>query len=236
MLLCKCIGKFRDDTGKLIGYRLVDIDGTIVDIPSTELKELMLHDQIEVSNLTYTVNNRIREKESHQFKEDNRMVKFIVSTTNTGAIQGIGIKQASQASQASNEEKSTLTEQEFTDGLNSIVSKASAKVHGTIEGFRREYAPMRRGEEFIIRIYDYDISPIVTNPNYRNDILINISYYPDLKQVSTEIQRVHRKEGKYNTPVKRIRLALTDPFKTQDNLDIIDKALNSLIDSILPKT
>ena len=54
MIQCKCIQKFRDNNGRIYGYRLQDINGQTQDVTSTDLKNVIAHKQLEVVNLSLT--------------------------------------------------------------------------------------------------------------------------------------------------------------------------------------
>lgn len=59
MLQVKCIKKFRDKSNKIYGYRLKDIDGQTKDVTPKDLKEAIINNQILVSNLRLTSDNRL---------------------------------------------------------------------------------------------------------------------------------------------------------------------------------
>lgn len=72
MIQTKCIQKFRDNTGKIYGYRLADSNGQIKDVRSEELKNAIRCKHISVVNLTLTSDSRLvdtSEKSSHQASE-----------------------------------------------------------------------------------------------------------------------------------------------------------------------
>ena len=59
MIQAKCIQKFRDNTGKIYGYRLQDINGKTQDVQPDNLKNAIRNKQINVVNLTLTTDNRL---------------------------------------------------------------------------------------------------------------------------------------------------------------------------------
>lgn len=59
---CTCIYKFRDNNGNIKGYRLQDKQGQIQDMESDKLKSAIRAKQIDVDNLTLTVDNRLMSK------------------------------------------------------------------------------------------------------------------------------------------------------------------------------
>lgn len=59
MIQAKCIEKFRDKTGKIYGYRLIDLNDQTQDVTPENLKKAILNKQIHVVNLTLTSNNRL---------------------------------------------------------------------------------------------------------------------------------------------------------------------------------
>ena len=60
----KCINKFRDKTGKIIGYRLQDMNGNIKDFEPNILKTAIIDNKINVINLTLTSDNRLLDKKA----------------------------------------------------------------------------------------------------------------------------------------------------------------------------
>lgn len=59
MIQAKCIEKFRDKTGKIYGYKLIDLNSQTQDVTPENLKQAILNKQIHVVNLTLTSNNRL---------------------------------------------------------------------------------------------------------------------------------------------------------------------------------
>lgn len=59
MIQAKCIQKFRDKNGKIYGYRLIDINETIQDVTSENLKRAIDKKEINVVNLTLTADGRL---------------------------------------------------------------------------------------------------------------------------------------------------------------------------------
>lgn len=59
MISTKCTMKFRDETGKIMGYRLVDLKGQKQNIKPEILKAAIKNGQISVVNLTLTSDNRL---------------------------------------------------------------------------------------------------------------------------------------------------------------------------------
>lgn len=59
MIQAKCIEKFRDKTGKIYGYRLIDLNGNTQDVRPDNLKVAIRNKQIHVVNLTLTSDNRL---------------------------------------------------------------------------------------------------------------------------------------------------------------------------------
>lgn len=59
MISTKCTMKFRDKTGKIMGYRLVDLNGQKQNIEPEILKAAIKNGQITVVNLTLTSDNRL---------------------------------------------------------------------------------------------------------------------------------------------------------------------------------
>ena len=59
MIQAKCIQKFRDDKGKIYGYRLIDLNGQTQDVQSDNLKLAIKNKKVHVVNLKLTSDNRL---------------------------------------------------------------------------------------------------------------------------------------------------------------------------------
>ena len=59
MVRCKCIGKFRNKHGIIIGYRLQDYDGKVMDARAEIVKRCVANNQLLVENLKLTSDNRL---------------------------------------------------------------------------------------------------------------------------------------------------------------------------------
>lgn len=68
MIQAKCIEKFRDDKGKIYGYRLQDINGQIQDVQSDNLKTAIRNKQVHIVNLTLTTDNRLVDSSEKQLQ------------------------------------------------------------------------------------------------------------------------------------------------------------------------
>lgn len=69
MIVCKCIQKFRDNKGKIYGYRLIDLNQQTQDVTPDDLKRAIQNNQVNVINLQLTSDNRLLDK-----KEDKQLV------------------------------------------------------------------------------------------------------------------------------------------------------------------
>ena len=68
MIQAKCIEKFRDNTGKIYGYRLQDINGQVQDVQPENLKIAIRNKQIHIVNLTLTADNRLVDSSEKQLQ------------------------------------------------------------------------------------------------------------------------------------------------------------------------
>lgn len=68
MITVKCIEKFRNSSGQIIGYRLQDINGQTQDATSDALKKAIKTKQIHVVNLTLTSDNRLVDSNEKQLQ------------------------------------------------------------------------------------------------------------------------------------------------------------------------
>ena len=64
----KCIEKFRDKTGRIYGYRLIDLNGKTQDVASDNLKNAIRLGYINVVNLTLTADNRLMDTTEKQLQ------------------------------------------------------------------------------------------------------------------------------------------------------------------------
>ncbi len=70
MIQLKCIQKFRDDSGKIYGYRLVDFNGQTQDVTPENLKNAILNGQVNVVNLTLTSDGRLVDTSEKSIKTE----------------------------------------------------------------------------------------------------------------------------------------------------------------------
>lgn len=68
MIQAKCIQKFRDKTGKIYGYRLIDLNQQTQDVTPENLKKAIIDRQINVINLTLTSDNRLVDSSEKQLQ------------------------------------------------------------------------------------------------------------------------------------------------------------------------
>ena len=68
MIQAKCIQKFRDNTGRIYGYRLQDLNGKTQDVTSENLKKAIKRGQINIINLTLTSDYRLIDSKYEQLQ------------------------------------------------------------------------------------------------------------------------------------------------------------------------
>lgn len=68
MIQAKCIEKFRDKTGKIYGYRLIDLNEQTQDVTADNLKRAIANKKIHVINLTLTSDNRLVDSSEKQLQ------------------------------------------------------------------------------------------------------------------------------------------------------------------------
>lgn len=71
MIQTKCIQKFRDNSGKIYGYHLIDLNGQTQDVRPEILKNAIAKGQIKVINLTLTTDNRLVDTTEKQLQTKN---------------------------------------------------------------------------------------------------------------------------------------------------------------------
>ena len=59
MIQAKCIQKFRNKQNQIVGYRLQDLQGNLKDVTPQQLKQAIQNNQINITNLTLTSDNRL---------------------------------------------------------------------------------------------------------------------------------------------------------------------------------
>lgn len=68
MITVKCIEKFRNTSGQIIGYRLQDINGQTQESSADNLKKAIKNNQVHVVNLTLTSDNRLIDTNEKQLQ------------------------------------------------------------------------------------------------------------------------------------------------------------------------
>lgn len=74
MITCKCIQKFRERTGKIYGYRLIDINGQTQDATPGDLKRAIANKNITVLNLTLTSDDRLVDKNPEKQLQNKKIM------------------------------------------------------------------------------------------------------------------------------------------------------------------
>lgn len=79
MIQAKCIEKFRDKTGKIYGYKLIDIDGKTIEISTKNLKDAIEKNQINVINLKLSSDKKLIDDKDglDTFNTHNKMEKVL---------------------------------------------------------------------------------------------------------------------------------------------------------------
>lgn len=80
MITCKCVSKFRDSNNKIIGYKLLDLNGKTQDIRSENLKGAIKRGEISVVNLTLTSDNRLVDKQSENSEAIHQKNRISIET------------------------------------------------------------------------------------------------------------------------------------------------------------
>ena len=82
MITLKCIDKIRDNSGKICGYTLQDLNGDTKTVASESLKRAIVNKQVDVINLRITSDNRLVSTSRKQLannkifrKEDESILK-----------------------------------------------------------------------------------------------------------------------------------------------------------------
>ena len=78
MILATWIQKFRDKNNIIIGYRLQDSNGAVIDVEPQKLKAVILSGQLEVSNLKLTSDGRLIDKRESTVidKKENKQLEL----------------------------------------------------------------------------------------------------------------------------------------------------------------
>jgi hypothetical protein len=72
MVKAKCIQKFRDNSNRIVGYRLIDQCGNTKDVEANNLKYLIIAGNLDVINLKLTQDNRLIDSaENNNANNDN---------------------------------------------------------------------------------------------------------------------------------------------------------------------
>lgn len=70
MLVCKCIEKFRNNNGKIYGYRLIDLNNQTQDVTAENLKKAIASNNIKIINLKLTSDGRLIDSNEKQLKNN----------------------------------------------------------------------------------------------------------------------------------------------------------------------
>ena len=110
MIQAKCIEKFRNSGGIIIGYRLIDLAGQSLDIESEDLKRAIYNKYITVINLTLTSNGKLVDASEEGSIFDENTVRIFNSKVHTTNIKPISIKPIRKTSRAKVKGEMTLGE------------------------------------------------------------------------------------------------------------------------------
>lgn len=80
MIQAKCIQKFRDNSGKIYGYRLQDINVQTQDVTPEDLKKAILNKQVDIINLTLTSDGRLVDRKAEKQLENKKIMPNSVIT------------------------------------------------------------------------------------------------------------------------------------------------------------
>lgn len=76
MIQAKCIQKFKDKAGRVIRYKLIDLNNNSLEIQACQLKKLIKNNQINVINLKLTSDNRLIDYSEKVDKQlDKQLIK-----------------------------------------------------------------------------------------------------------------------------------------------------------------
>ena len=138
MLICRCISKFRDNSGRIIGYRLQDFQGNSRDVVPEQLKQAILSNKVLVTNLTLTKNNKLVDKR-------DETIENIDTFTNTP----VGIVKAEPIDNLHKESNKFTQVYEFAEAVKNKVIKLANELGATF--YVREYN-VKNTEELNIKI------------------------------------------------------------------------------------
>lgn len=71
MIECTCVEKFRNKSGVIIGYRLKDATGNLMDFDANDVKNGIRNKEVRIDNLTLTSDDRIIDKNPVQKQNTN---------------------------------------------------------------------------------------------------------------------------------------------------------------------
>ena len=83
MITLKCIDKIRDNSGKICGYTLQDLNGDTKTVASESLKRAIVNKQVDVINLRITSDNRLVSTSRKQLA-NNKIYKRLKRSTMHG--------------------------------------------------------------------------------------------------------------------------------------------------------
>lgn len=75
-----CVGKIRDNSGKILGYKLRSADGRICKVQAFDLKESIRNGSMQVENLAMTRDNRLIDTKTKDLDAIKNWVQSVSST------------------------------------------------------------------------------------------------------------------------------------------------------------
>ena len=121
MIQAKCIQKFRDNSGNIFGYRLVDAQGQTRDFRSNELKNMISKGKLRVLNLKLTSNGRlIDDTENPQCVWNELLNKYKLEPNRWSGVVGLFSTLSSNGSEDRYIMTGTSVYMEYNTQLNQI--------------------------------------------------------------------------------------------------------------------
>ena len=89
-IICKQLEKYKDKSGKIIGYRLVDTQGNQTQIKSEDLKNQIRTGALKVVNLTLTKDDRLVDGAEQQVKDEElKRAQSIIATIESINVESL---------------------------------------------------------------------------------------------------------------------------------------------------
>lgn len=213
MITCRCVTKHRDNNGKIIGYKLQDLQGVIRDVKPDQLKRAIKLNKIIVENLQLTKDDRLVDTKSQSLSD--------VFTVNRAIT--------SNKSKSMHIENEALVKYEFNAHFSNMIYKFASEVQGVPGFLQHHHSGIGPSNESI------EYKCFVTELRNMNDIRgakdwtaeITFIYRSNIKSIKIAFIKIDQyTRAVTESKTKIVEKGLVDPVYSKRNLEIIQEVLD----------